>query len=267
MNRSRRVSALVLLALATGGWGVQRATAATGPDRLALTAGGALGAVVTGTPQLALSGSSEAEVEVARLGGGQLRLVGGPSASLPTAVDFPSYVGTGSYPRAVLSLTPTSGGALDPGADDFQYGAVFRLDGTSSGRREDNGDNILQRGLFSDSSMFKLQVDEGHPSCMVRGSAGRVSVRSDVQVDRGTWYRATCTRVGGRLTIDTLVYGEVSAVRDAATGSAGSLSFPASRPASVGGKLLPSGGVDAGASDQFNGAVAKVFVTRNPAVS
>jgi hypothetical protein len=263
MRRRSGVSAVMVVVLVTGGWGLQPAAAA-GSDALRVTASGDPGTTVTGSGQFVSSGDSAADVDVSRISGGRLAVVDGPSSHLPSAVQFPSYVDEGTYPRAVLSLTPRSGGALAPGADDFSYGAVFRLDATSSGRSEDNGDNIFQRGLYADTSMFKLQVDKGHPSCMVSGPDGRVSVVSSVAVDRGTWYRATCTREGDRLRIDTMVYGESSSVHETATGSAGRLSFPASRPASVGGKLLASGEVVADSTDQFNGAIAKVFVTRNP---
>jgi hypothetical protein len=46
------------------------------------------------------------------------------------------------------------------------------------------------------------------------------------------------------------------------SGEIGSLSFPSSRPASIGGKLNASGEMVQRSSDQFNGAVAKVWVER-----
>jgi hypothetical protein len=42
------------------------------------------------------------------------------------------------------------------------------------------------------------------------------------------------------------------------------LTFPASTPASIGGKLNPSGTVVSSATDQFNGAVANVWANRLP---
>lgn len=137
-------------------------------------------------------------------------------------------------------MTPTSGDALSPGASDFAYGAVFRLNATSSGRSIDNGDNLFQRGLYEDSSQFKLQLDHGYPSCLVRGSAGQVFASSSTNVTPDKWYRATCTRVGSKVTVQVVPYGSnVTPLSAVANGSSGTLTFPSSQPAAIGGKVTP----------------------------
>jgi hypothetical protein len=74
------------------------------------------------------------------------------------------------------------------------------------------------------------------------------------------WYRATCTRVGDKVTVAVTEYSGGTTNRDDDSGDIGTLSFPASRPASIGGKLNAAGEMIDGASDQFNGAVAKVWI-------
>jgi hypothetical protein len=219
------------------------------------------GSVVTGTDQLAISGTT-AEVAVARTSGGNATVVRGPDSSLPRAVKFPAYVASGTYPRAVVRLSSMSGGAVSPGTADFEYGAVFRLNAISSGRSMDNGNNLLQRGLYGNPAQFKLQVDKGYPSCLVRGSNGQVYVASATKLVPDAWYRVTCSRIGSRLTVSVVRHtSSAKTVSRSASGSAGRVAFSSSVVASVGGKLTSSGKV-ASSTDQFNGAVASAWIRR-----
>lgn len=232
---------------------------AAGAERLEVRAQGGAGTPVTGSGQLALSGTTAVRVGVPTLESGRAVLVEGPGATDPRAVRFPAYVATGRYARAVLRLTPTSGSALSPGSADFEFGAVLNLDRVSSGRSNDNGDNVLQRGLWGDRAQLKLEVDAGRPACSVKGDQGRRTVRSSVRLTRDAWYTVRCERMGGRLTVEVARYG-ASPVRTTVSGQTGRLSFDPARPASVGGKLDSSGQIVAGATDQLNGAVARVWV-------
>jgi PKD repeat protein len=225
---------------------------------------GTTGTVVSGAGQFSVGGDTPVRVAVAHLSGGNVKVVAGPD-SATQAIEFPAYVASGTYPRAVVSVTPTSGEALSPRASDFEYGAVFRLNATSSGRSIDNGDNLFQRGLYEDPSQFKLQLDHGYPSCLVRGSAGQVFASSSTKVIPGMWYRASCSRVGSRVTVKVVPYGSNAIpVSVATTGTSGTLTFPSSQPAAIGGKVASSGAVISSATDQFNGAVANVWVNRVP---
>ena len=228
---------------------------------LEVTVDGGLGALIGGIAPLRVVGDTTVAVRTASLDGGELTVVPGPDADLPKAVHFPAYDASGLYPRAVLSLTPLLGDALNPGSDDFKYGAVFKVDATSSGRTSDDGDNVFQRGRFADDSIFKLQVDHGRASCLVKGSAGSVLVKTPTQVPDETWLTATCARVGSRVTVTVTPYDGGSTVSASESGDTGELSFDPARPASVGGKLTRLGAV-ASSTDQFNGAVARVFVDR-----
>ena len=245
--------------------GIPRVDAATA-NSLTMQVVGTTGTVATGADQFTVGGDTAVRIAVAKLSGGNAKVVAGPDSSTQ-AMQFPAYVNSGTYPRAVITATPTSGGGLSPGASDFEYGAVFRLNATSSGRSIDNGDNLFQRGLYEDSSQFKLQIDHGYPSCRVRGSGGQVFASSSLKVTPDRWYRATCSRVGSKVTVQVLAYGSTATpVSNVANGSAGTLSFPASVPAAIGGKVSSSGAVISSATDQFNGAVANVWANRLPAV-
>jgi hypothetical protein len=226
---------------------------------LQITADGEPGVRVTGSDQFEVRGHDAVAVDLATLSSGDATVVYGPSRDLPRAIEFPKYVRSGTYPLAVVKVTPTSGQALDPENAEFRFAAVFRLDSTSSGRRIDDGDNVFQRGLASDASMFKLEIGRDRPACTVKGSAGEVSVRSETAVRPGGWYRATCTRRSDGLAITVKPYESGASPTTAATsGPTGRLTFSPGQSASIGGKLYKSGEVVADASDQFNGAVALV---------
>jgi hypothetical protein len=257
------VGCVAVLALAISGTlGVAGAHGGTASS-LSMRAAGPTGSHVQGGGQFVVGGNTSVKISVASLSGGKARVAAGPSRALPRAVDFPSYVASGSYPRAVVRLAPASGGALSPGAGGFEFGAVLRLDAASSGRSVDNGNNLLQRGLYGDSSQFKLQLDGGYPSCLVRGSSGQVSVRSATKVASNSWYTVTCSRVGTRVSIKVQRYGSSAAPASrSAGGSTGTVTFRTSVPASIGGKLTSAGSV-ASSTDQFNGAVARAWVRRH----
>jgi hypothetical protein len=230
-------------------------------ETFTLSVNAPIGSVVDSTSQFSLGGSTAVSVEAVDLGGGTTTVIAGPDANLPTAVDFPNFVEATTYPRAVLAVTPTAGEAFSPGSADFEYGAVFKLDWTSSGAEAtDNGDNIFQRGRYADPAIFKLQVDHGHPSCLVKGSQGQVVVTSPTEIARRVWYHVSCSRVGSEVTLRVAQYrgsGEVSTTT--VSGESGTLTFDAAPPASVGGKLNRFGEV-ASSTDQFNGSVAQVWV-------
>ncbi len=267
MSRSIR-SLGVLSACALVVSGVAGTASGATPARHSLTmqAVGTPGATASGTSQFRVTGDTSVDIAVARHSGGSTKVVAGPDGAAPRAVQFPAYVKSGTYPRAVIRVTPTSGAALSPGASDFEFGAVFRLDATSTGRSVDNGNNLFQRGLYSDPAQFKLQLDGGRPSCLVRGSAGRVFVKSATRVTANKWYRVTCSRVGTLVSVQVAPYGSnATPARAVASGRSGTLTFPSSQPAAVGGKITPSGAVVSGSTDQFNGAVASLWANRVPA--
>ena len=261
MRRELRLAVVSVLSLAAiGAGGVLSGAQADSTNVLSLSADGAIGALVRDAEPLALGGDTSVDIDVVGVNGGRVSLVPGPGL-LQSAVRFPSYDDDGAtYPRAALSLTPTAGGALAPGSGNFVYSGLYKLDAVSSGGASDNGDNLFQRGVWSEDSMFKLQVDRGYPACVVKGSLGLVSVKSPTRVERDVWYRTTCRRVGDTVSVSVNAYGSTDVARTEASGEIGELSFRATRPASIGGKVDPDGDLLQSASDQFNGAVAQVWI-------
>ena len=204
------------------------------------------------------AGTDDADVVVADSESARVESVAGPDGGL--AVRFPSYTGAEDAPAAVLVVAGEETGPLSPGDRDFEFGATFVLDPESSGSKVDDGDNLVQRGSFSDPGQFKIQLDEGVPSCRVAGDAGEVFVTAEQPVGPGVWYSVSCAREGSQVRLTVTPYddaqGEPESFR--ASGPTGTLTF-GTEPLSVGGKVDPTGKPVASA-DQFNGAVDDVFL-------
>lgn len=176
------------------------------------------------------------------------------------AIRLPFYSPELNAARAMIVVTEVSGDSLNPLEGDFKFGADFSLDPTSSGSSRDNGDNLIQRGLYEDPSQFKLELDARRPTCRVKGSKGEVVVRSSVPVDPAAWYRVYCERRGDQITLGLLkLADEVDWIRQTKEGVTGALDFADSIPISIGGKVDASGRPSPSA-DQFNGLIDQVVV-------
>jgi hypothetical protein len=202
-------------------------------------------------------------VDVVTAPGGRLQTVAGPSGDAG-AVLFPSVEDSSQGHDAVLRVVaPDDSRVLEPGSADFWFGLDLRFPEETSTSEADNGDNLLQRGLFGDTGQLKLQADHGVPSCRVAGESGDVTVKANAALPTGRWFRVRCQRTSARV---TLYVGEVAAsgtVTDwqhwTEEGSTGEIDFADPAPAvSIGGKLNPQGGLVEDAPDQFNGALAHV---------
>lgn len=205
-------------------------------------------------------GTADVVSDVVRLDGGAIRSATGPSGV--GAFDYPGFDASSTPSRAVLRVrNTTSNDALAPGRANFVFGADFALDATSTGTRVDNGDNLVQRGLYADSSQYKIDVDGGNLSCRIKGSAGSVMVKSSVDVRPGAWYRVRCSRVSERVHFVVTRFlsdGTTRTSSDTRWGGTGALSWPDTRtPVSVGGKLNVQGQIVTSTTDQFNGRVGK----------
>lgn len=214
------------------------------------------------------SGTAAVDVTVVGLNGGGA-VVGSPVGGV-TSMDLPAYSGSGSAPRAMLRVTPRSTDtSLSPGWADFEFGADFVKDARSSGSSRDNGDNLIQRGLFSDVSQYKIDIDRGRPACRVKGSKGSVHARSNVVTKATSSYRVRCVREGEGLrfvVLETRADGSTSRTEIKKQGAIGAVTWPATqrRPLSVGGKLLAKGSIVASSTDQFNGRVSFPIVVVRP---
>ncbi len=176
------------------------------------------------------------------------------------AVRFPAYDASQRSGAAVLVLQPAAGDTrLDPGDKDFMFGADFTLDRVSEGAGDDNGNNLVQRGLAADPRQFKLQIEHGRASCRVSGSQGEVVVKSRSEVEPDRWYAVTCARKAGEIALTLQLEGD-PVERVSSQGATGAISYPEPIPLVVGGKVSPAGQVVSGNSDQFNGVVDNVFL-------
>jgi hypothetical protein len=201
-------------------------------------------------------------VRVGSLMAGGQQLVQVPSGNGTSALQFPPYAPQEAG-RLVLVLSSVGRpDRLNPVRSDFSFGADVRLDATSSGDADDNGDNVLQRGLFNDPNQYKLQVDKRVPSCTVKVGAARLFVKLDSELDGG-WFRVRCDYQAGTLTvsasrIDANSVTEFS--RASVSQKLGGVEFAVSTQVTVGGKLGSNGDLVLRESDQFNGDLDNVFV-------
>jgi len=210
---------------------------------------------------LATGETGRVSVRSLESGGGQIVQV--PSGNGTSALRFPPYSPTAPSPRLVLVMNPVGDtDLLNPGAKDFSFGADLRLDEVSSGKGDDNGDNVLQRGLFSDDSQYKLQVDKRIPSCTVKSGKEELFVKFDKGLEEG-WFRVRCAYEAGSLTLSvSRILSDRIEELGSKTGSKeiGSVGFSARTPATIGGKLGSNGQLVLHQSDQFNGELDNVFV-------
>ncbi|HSS68746.1 MAG TPA: hypothetical protein VLK34_09370 [Nocardioidaceae bacterium] len=224
-------------------------------------------APVGGYTSFVNSGSAVLHISVVTDGGGAL-LDARPriDPASDRAVRYPRYNSDPAAPHAVIQVVDRRGtDNLDPGLQPFRFGADFNLDALSEdagpGGR-DNGDNLIQRGLFNQQAQYKIQLDHRIVTCRVKGSLGAVAVSSSVHPVPGTWYRVQCSRQDDQLTIVVTRWddGVPTSLRQSVSGTIGVVS-PVTRtvPVSIGGKLARQGVIN-GASDQFNGRIDNVFI-------
>jgi hypothetical protein len=194
-------------------------------------------------------------------GGGQIVQV--PSGNGTSALRFPPYSPAAPSPRLVLVMNPVGAtDLLNPEAKDFSFGADLKLDEVSSGKGDDNGDNVLQRGLFSDANQYKLQVDKRVPSCTVKSGSEQLFVKFDKGLGEG-WFRVRCAYEAGSLTLSVskILTDHVEELgKKTESRSIGPVGFSARTPATIGGKLGSNGQLVLHQSDQFNGELDNVFV-------
>jgi len=210
---------------------------------------------------LATTAATRVNVRSLEAGGGQAVQV--QSGNGTSALRFPAFAVDKEAPRLVLVLNPVGApDLLNPAGKDFSFGADLRLNDASSGKGDDNGDNVLQRGLFSDVNQYKLQVDKRVPSCTVKSGEARLFVKFDQSLDKG-WFRIRCDYKAGSLTVSVsrILVDRVEGLGDKTESmSIKSPAFSTKTPATVGGKIGTNGELVLHASDQFNGELDNVFV-------
>lgn len=183
------------------------------------------------------------------------------------ALRFPHYALTADAPRMALLLKngDQAAASTDPTAGDGRlvFGADLKLDRDAGRGPFDNGDNVVQRGLYADPSQYKLQVDKRIPSCTVKSSRARAFVQLPEPMESG-WYRVSCRYEAGTLTVSAapLEDGQPGApVTASAAADLGPLVFDPETPVAVGGKIGGNGLLVRSQPDQFNGALDNLFVS------
>lgn len=177
------------------------------------------------------------------------------------SLQLPWYSGTAGGPYAALRVTPLGSDWLSPGTSDFRFGADLRIDSANQGSDPDNGNNVVQRGLWDDPMQYKLEIDNNRPNCVFRGTQGRLSVRSSVTVEPKAWYQVTCRRTAAeKVSVSvTKIGSSATPVVNSNVGPLGTLDAVPGTPLSVGAKLTHDGQILRSATDQFNGRVDNVF--------
>lgn len=195
------------------------------------------------------------------------------------ALRFPAFAPDLESPRAGIIVLPGAAQLPNPGGADFSFGADVKSDdpwsdpapneATASNSSPtpsdpgseigDNGDNVIQRGLASEPTQFKLQTDTGRPSCAVTGSGGSLEVKG-AHLEQGIWYRLRCDLTSSvlRLTVIDLISNTETSYE--ATGSVGDVDFAPDTPIAIGHKVTPEGNLFRSQPDQFNGTMDAVWV-------
>jgi hypothetical protein len=179
---------------------------------------------------------------------------------------FPHFKQDEEAPRLILVVQPQdpTAASVDPTRDgSLTFGADVKLDRDAGSGTFDNGDNVVQRGLFADPSQYKLQVDKRVPSCTVKSPLARAFVELPQPMERG-WYRVVCDYRAGTLTVSAsrMEDGQVGApVQASVTQDVGPLVFNPVTPLVIGGKVGSNGLMVRHQPDQFNGALDNVFVS------
>jgi hypothetical protein len=203
-------------------------------------------------------GASSLSTRIRTRNGGSVEVV--PGSKSGSAGSFPSFRAS-DPPQAVITAVDEQGvDDLLPGSRTFRFGADFYLFSRSQGSSSDNGNNLIQRGLFDADMQYKLQVDGNRPSCRVKGDAGAVTVSSTRRVPTGVWHRATCTRTGNEVLLRVVRLSDGTRWTYRATGQTGTLDTARSVPLAVGGKVDSRGDIEAESADQFNGRIDNAFL-------
>lgn len=197
-------------------------------------------------------------VTVVGVDGGEIERV--PGRAIGSAVRFPSGFDAEQGALVALSVTDEDR-SLVPGGNDFALGADIKLTEEPHRTARDDGDNILQRGLFGSGGQYKLQLDDGRPSCRVLGDVGEALVKLPKRLKPDRWYRLRCERTAQRVTIfaarlpvdDDTTWD--SATTWAITGEVNTVA-----PISIGAKVNIREELVQPAPDQFNGILDNVRV-------
>jgi hypothetical protein len=242
------------------------ATAGARGPQIRITFAGEAGAELEASG-VRVTGNVESIAELVSGGGGRVSVEAVDLSGVPTpAARFPSFAASPGAPAsAILVRSRGIHDELDPGERDFTFGAEVSVDAASESDAvgsADNGNNVVQKGLFLDSSQFKLQIDHGFASCRVAGTEGDLSVRSQVMARPEVWYRLQCARTADGITLTVFDLSDEAEMvdRQVERGVTGDVDTAHAPDLSVGAKVGSQGAIPVSSTDQFNGRIATVFL-------
>lgn len=236
------------------------------PLALAVTATGVLGATAAAdqTPVVSSSDSAALSSQVLTAGGGKVTAAPSRTGTGGAAMRFPAFAPAASGPRAVVEARSAGTvDVLDPGTADFTFGADILLDEQSHQHgTSDNGNNVLQRGLFDSTTQYKIQIDSGKASCRVKGASGAVMVVSKATIVPGEWFGLACSRIGATVSLAVTSWDGATARTQVVSegGATGDLT-PSDRsiPLAIGAKVHDAG-TFTDSPDQFNGVIDNPYL-------
>ncbi|MCW2815503.1 MAG: hypothetical protein JWN84_2958 [Nocardioides sp.] len=215
-------------------------------------------------------GTAQVMTHVTTAGGARVRRhlgADGTSARFGGLATRPLFPGAAAVPAAAVVVRPTGlTDGLSPDAQPFSFGADVLVEQAAG--PSDAGDNVVQRGLWSDTAQYKVQLDRDVPSCRLAGPDGEVVVNADQRVLPGRWYRVRCARAGQLVTLTLATVDQDGRTRPVGTwteqGPIGPLQMPREAPLSIGAKVSADGVVVAVEPDPFDGLVDNVVVDIQP---
>jgi hypothetical protein len=176
-------------------------------------------------------------------GGTISRTVHRTSGNDSPAITFPAP-GEGT---AILYIRHTA--RLNPEAHDFAIAAMIDLTATERG----TGSNLVQKGHFDTTGgQWKLQVDDGVPSCRIAGQRdGRrvAAMVSGPSIAGKGWVSLRCERRGSKLTISVDGGAPATAPQNAA------MTIGNDAEVTIGGRV--TGAAD---NDQLHGDLDRIVV-------
>lgn len=179
------------------------------------------------------------------------------------AIQFPASTGAEEEPGVGLVAFASGEPLPNPGTAPFGFGADVRFDDLGAASANDNGDNVLQRGLAADPTQYKLQVDKGAPSCTVTGTDGRLIVKGET-LENGHWYRLACLLDADGLTLTVTDLDAESSTDFSVPGVVGAVTFADDVPIAIGRKAGPDGAGIVVQPDQFNGTMDTIWIRIQP---
>jgi hypothetical protein len=245
-----------------------------GAQPTTFTNSGTLGTTVTSTVYRKVATSPNADLPATIVNG-----VSDASGAFPSgrAIDLPPYQVLSSGPSlsviGIRNNLTTGTDPMNPGTGNFTWKADFSLD-DQLGSQSTDGDNIVQRGLYSDTGyMWKMSADGHKFVCAVKppGTVDEIktpAITIPNKTSNRSWYRGYCNRsAAGVLSATLNAYDKAQrawvSVKTATMTGAGVdfTKMPKSTAVSIGGKLNTSWtGINTD-PDQFNGVVDNVALT------